>query len=163
MHFPKYFRHGLATALTGLSLSSPGIAAAQQAYARVLQATPIYQQVAVPHENCREFLQQVRCETSTVYEQQIAGYQVLYEYNGQQYSQRMAHNPGQRVAVQPHNSGSYSSNSANTAPNAVTPGQQSYSSTPPGAPAIDSIQYLPNDSDIPVNVDIHTGRRPYRP
>lgn len=155
-------RHmGLAAALLCASASLPSAAFAQPAYARVLQATPIYEQVAVPHENCQTFMQQTRCETSTTYEEQIAGYQVVYEYNGKQYAQRMAYDPGQRVPVQAPSSGSYSSNTG-TPPYAVVPGQQSYSSTPPGASSVDSIQYQPNNNDVPYNLDIHMGRPPHR-
>lgn len=162
IRMPSFLHHRLGLIATLVCASLPGIASAQPAYARVLQSTPIYEQVAVPHENCKEFMQQIRCETSTRYEDRIAGYHVVYEYQGQQYAQRMAYDPGQRVAVQPPSSGSYSSSSASTPPYAVVPGQQSYSSTPPGAATVDSIQYQPNNADVPYNLDIHMGRPPHK-
>lgn len=152
----------LPASLALLVALHPFAATAQPVYAPVLAATPIYEQVAVPQETCRTYSSYQRCETSTTYEDRIVGYNVTYTYQGQQYTQRMAHNPGQRVPVQTSSqSHSYSSN--NTAPaNSVTPGALSYSSTPPGAPAIDSIQYQSNDADLPINLDMHLGR-PHRP
>ena len=147
-----------AFSYTALSLPLWAFAQAPQEYGRVLMATPIYETVAQPKETCTELYQRERCETRTVYEDQIAGYDVLYEYKGQQYTQRMAQNPGKRVpiqtptAVQRYNSSNLSSGTL------ATPGQNSYSSTPPGASNIDSIQYYPQDDNYPVQIDLHTGR-----
>jgi len=151
-------RISLAVASVCLGSSLPLAASAQQNYARVLSATPIYEQVAVPHEECMDYAQRTRCKTSTIYEEQLVGYDVLYEYNGQQHAQRMAHNPGKRIPIQAATPGHrYGSNDRPSA-NSVTPGQKSYGSVAPGAPVVESIEYRNNDADIPVNIEIHPGR-----
>lgn len=40
------------------------------------------------------------CQTSTSYENRIVGYDVIYEYNGQRYSTRMAQDPGAHIALE---------------------------------------------------------------
>lgn len=141
----------------------PCAASAQTAYARVLDASPIYEQVAVQREECQEFTRHSRCKTITTYEDQIVGYDVLYEHNGQQYSQRMAHKPGARIPIQTAAPGQHYSSTERSSGSTVTPGKKSYGSVAPGAPVVDSIEYHPKNTDIPVNVDIHMGRPPRRP
>lgn len=152
----------LAMACLGLGLV-PFSAFAQPAYGKVLEATPIYEPVAVPHEECVEYSSHTRCKTRTVYEDELVGYDVLYEYQGQQYSQRMAHNPGKRIPIhstQP--SGTYR-NTDRASANSATPGTKSYGSTPPGAAPIESIEYRANDNDLPI-IDMRIGTHPpHRP
>jgi uncharacterized protein YcfJ len=45
------------------------------------------------------------CQTVTQYENQIVGYDVVYEYNGQRYSTRTANDPGPQLAIDVHPSG----------------------------------------------------------
>lgn len=152
---------GLAAIATYLFLSLPSTTLAQPAYAKVISATPIYEQVTTPHEECIDIAQQTRCQITSVQEQKIAGYHVLYVYNGQQYAQRMAYDPGARVPIQAATSGESYSSSGPSNGIAVTPGQQTYSSVAPGASDVESIQYQRNDADIPANIDLHLGRPPY--
>ncbi|HEY4665316.1 MAG TPA: hypothetical protein VIG85_10065 [Comamonas sp.] len=134
---------------------------AQQAYGTVLEATPIYEEVAIPQEECTEFAKQKRCETSTTYEEKLVGYDVLYEYNGQQHAQRMAHKPGKRIPIQaatsPHSYGSAERTSASVA----TPGKKSYGSIGPGTPEIESIQYQNDAPDPLINLDLRVGQPPH--
>lgn len=151
-------RFSLAVASVCLGSSLPLAALAQQNYARVLSATPVYEQVAVPHEECMDYARHTRCKTTTIYEEQLVGYDVLYEYDGQQHAQRMARNPGKRIPIQAATPGHrYGSNDRASA-NSVTPGEKSYGSVAPGAPVVESIEYRNNDADIPINVEIHPGR-----
>jgi uncharacterized protein YcfJ len=39
------------------------------------------------------------CQTVTGYQNRVVGYDVVYEYNGQRYSARMAQDPGARIAL----------------------------------------------------------------
>lgn len=158
-HYP-ILALGLSAALACATLGFSTTASAQQTFGRVLSATPIYESVAQPQETCTERYQTTRCQTSTIYENQIVGYNVLYEYQGQKYTQRMAHDPGPRVLIQagPINE-SYSSNSASSS-DAVIPGQNAYSSTPAGAPSTDSIQYYQNDNNLPAQIELHLGQPP---
>ena len=151
---------GLSAALACAMLGASASAFAQQAFGRVLSATPIYESVAQPQETCTERYQTTRCQTSTSYEDQIVGYNVLYEYMGQKYTQRMAQKPGSSIPIQTTPlSESYSSNSAPSS-NAVIPGQNSYSSSPAGASSTDSIQYYQNDNNLPAQIDLHLGQPP---
>ncbi len=135
-----------------------------QRTARFWRPPPIYEPVAVPHEECVEYSSHTRCKTRTVYEDELVGYDVLYEYQGQQYSQRMAHNPGKRIpihATQP--SGTYRNTDRANANNAPHRGTKSYGSTPPGAAPIESIEYRANDNDLPI-IDMRIGTHPpHRP
>ncbi len=151
-------RFSLAVASVCLGSSLPLTASAQPNYARVLSATPVYEQVAVPHEECMDYARHTRCKNTTIYEEQLVGYDVLYEYDGQQHAQRMARNPGKRILIQANSPDHrYSSNDRASA-NSVTPGKKSYGSVAPGAPVVESIEYHNNDADIPINVEIHPGR-----
>lgn len=155
-------RLSLVCSMMCLGTAMPLTSAAQQAYGRVLDATPIYEQVAVPHEECQEYSSHTRCKTRTTYEDEVVGYDVLYEYQGQQYSQRMAHNPGQRVPIQsetPHNT-YRSTDRAST--HSATPGAKSYGSAAPGNASTDSIEYRANDKDMPI-IDLRIGAPPQRP
>jgi len=40
-----------------------------------------------------------RCQTATRYESRTVGYDVVYDYNGQRYTTRMAQDPGPRIAL----------------------------------------------------------------
>jgi len=40
-----------------------------------------------------------RCQTATRYENRTVGYDVVYDYNGQRYTTRMAQDPGPRIAL----------------------------------------------------------------
>lgn len=40
-----------------------------------------------------------RCQTVSSYENQVVGYDVVYDYAGQRYTTRMAHDPGRRIAI----------------------------------------------------------------
>jgi len=40
-----------------------------------------------------------RCQQVSQYENRVVGYDVVYEYNGQRYSTRMAQDPGSRIAL----------------------------------------------------------------
>ena len=153
---PRHLR--LRTALACATLAFTASSYAQQTYGRVLSATPIYESVTQPQETCSERFQTTRCETRTSVEEQIVGYNVLYEYQGQKFTQRMAQKPGQFIPLQttPMNE-SYSSNTSSTA---IVPGQNSYSSTAAGAPATDSIQYCQNDNNLPALIDLHIGQPP---
>ena len=156
--------HRFTHVLVGASLlvSTPLIALGQQAYGTVLEATPIYEEVAIAQEECIEFAQQKRCETRTTYEEQLVGYDVLYEYNGQQHAQRMAHKPGNRIPIQATASNHSYGSTDRTNAAAATPGKKSYGSIAPGAPEIESIQY-PNDAPDPlINLDLRPGQ-PHRP
>lgn len=155
-------RSGLALATACIGAGLPFATSAQPAYGRVLDATPIYEQVAIPQEECVEYNSHTRCKTRTVYEDELVGYDVLYEYQGQQYSQRMAHNPGKRVPIQSTApSSSYRSNDR-ASTSSVTPGAKSYGSAAPGAAPVESIEYRANDSDLPI-IDLRIGAHPPRP
>jgi uncharacterized protein YcfJ len=39
------------------------------------------------------------CQNITQYENRVVGYEVVYEYNGQQYTTRMDRDPGNRIAI----------------------------------------------------------------
>ena len=147
---------------TGWIALLPGTTHAQGSYARVLDATPVYRSVAVPQQSCTELQQHTRCTNTTVYEEQLIGYDVLYEYAGQQHVQRMAHDPGVQVPVD-HSGAptSYGSQPA-AAATAVTPGRKSYGSIPAGAPVVDSIELRGNEH-IPVYVEAQPPQRPHPP
>ena len=49
-----------------------------------------YPPTAVPGRECR---------TVNAYENRVVGYDVVYEYNGQRYTTRMANDPGRRIAI----------------------------------------------------------------
>lgn len=151
--------------VTACALAYTAPSQSQGAYARVLDATPVYEQVAVPQQSCTELQQQTRCTNSTTYEERLVGYDVLYEYDGQQRVQRMAQDPGVQVPVDAGTStGSYSSRPGNPG-NAVTPGRKSYGSVPAGAPVVDSIEYRGNEQ-VPVHVEVRPGhghQQPQRP
>lgn len=152
-----------ANALAGISLllCTPLIAIGQQAYGTLLEATPIYEEVAIPQEECIEFAQQKRCETRTTYEERLVGYDVLYEYNGQQHAQRMAHKPDKRIPIQAAtNSHSYGSTDRASA-SVATPGKKSFGSIAPGAPEIESIQYQNDAPDPLINLDLRAGQPPH--
>lgn len=134
---------------------------AEQAYGTVLEATPIYEEVTIPQEECTEYAQQKRCEIRTIYEEKLIGYDVLYEYEGQQFAQRMTRKPSKHIPVQtaaPHPR----YNSRDRANGTVaTPGTKSYGSITPGAADVESIQYQ-NDAPEPLlNLDLRLGRPPY--
>lgn len=147
-----------AVMLCALALQLTSTAAQAQNQALVLDATPIYRQVPVAHKECIDVPTQERCTTITTYEDQVVGYDVLYEYEGQQHSKRMAYDPGTHIPVeQPARSGSYNSSGRQNS-NVIVPGQKTYSSTIPGAPVVESIQHSSPQSDIPINIDLHLDR-----
>lgn len=158
MHPTSRPRFHWLLSLTACGVWLPFSATAQPAYGKVLEVTPIYEQVATPQEHCTEFSTYRRCTNTTTYEEVVSGYHVLYEYQGQQYTQRMAHHPGQRIPIQTAPPGSSYSSTNSTSGSATIPGQQSWSSTMPGAPMVDSIQYQGTNEDVPVNIDLHLGR-----
>lgn len=149
----------VAFTLCALALQLTSTAAQAQNQALVLDATPIYRQVPVAHKECIDVPTQERCTTITTYEDQVVGYDVLYEYEGQQHSKRMAYDPGTHIPVeQPTRSGSYNSSGRQNS-NVIVPGQKTYSSTIPGAPVVESIQHSSPQTDIPINIDLHMDRR----
>lgn len=144
------------TALTGLCLmaATPGSAWSQQAYGKVLDAAPIYEEVAIPQQICTPYGKQQRCENSTVYEEKLVGYDVLYEYNGQQHMQRMADHPGQRVQVQAEATRNSYGSKERASGAIATPGKKSYGSVAPGAPIVESIEYQGEDVEPLLNLDM---------
>ncbi|HEY4663804.1 MAG TPA: hypothetical protein VIG85_02355 [Comamonas sp.] len=141
----------------------PAAALAQAGYAQVLDATPIYEQVATPHETCMELARHTRCTTSTSYEEHIVGYDVLYEYNGQQFNQRMAQKPGKRIRIQAATTSQRHSSTDRPGTSSVKPGAKSYGSVPPGVADVERIEYHHPDSEFPVFIDIHPRHVPHRP
>lgn len=150
--------------IVGVLIGMPLAAQAQPAYGRVIEATPIYEEVALPLEECVPISQQQkRCETSTSYEEKLVGYDVLYEYQGKQHAQRMARHPGKRVAIEaPVARESYSSRDS-TSNHSATPGKKSYGSIAPGAPVVESIQYQGEAPDPLLNLNMRIGQPPHRP
>ena len=134
-----------------LCTATPALLHAQSAYAKVLDATPVYHRTAVSQKSCDELQQSVRCDTTTTYEEQLIGYDVLYEYAGQQHVQRMAHDPGMQVPIAPDGAPALYSSQPAVAPSAVSPGRKSYGSTQPGAPILESIE-LRNTEQLPVYI-----------
>lgn len=152
---------GMAVSSACIGASLPLAALAQPAYGRVLDATPIYEQVAIQHEACTDSTQRTRCTTTTTYEDQLVGYDVLYDYQGQQYAQRMAQHPGKRVPIQAVTPGHYSSHQRGNSAS-VKPGEKSYGSISPGAAAVESIEYHGKDNAPPIVIDMQMGHPPRR-
>ena len=87
------------TMLVGAS----GSAFAADEMARVISATPVTQQVAVPREACAAYATPgapPQCSTQTIYESRTVAYTVIYEYAGRQYSVQMPQNPGTTLRLQ---------------------------------------------------------------
>ena len=112
------------------ALATAALAAQAQEQGRVLSATPITEQIAIPQQVCgnetiysgarptsgagavlgnqieggRPGYQNVqRCTTETYYDNQIVGYDVVYEYAGRHYNTRTQTDPGAWIplTVQP--------------------------------------------------------------
>ena len=89
----------VATLLVGACAS----AFAADEMARVISATPVTQQVAVPREACAAYAAPgapPQCSTQTIYESRTVAYTVIYEYAGRQYSVQMPQNPGASLRLQ---------------------------------------------------------------
>ncbi|MBC7708813.1 MAG: hypothetical protein H7203_02045 [Rhizobacter sp.] len=89
----------VATLLVGACAS----AFAADEMARVISATPVTQQVAVPREACAAYAAPgapPQCSTQTIYESRTVAYTVIYEYAGRQYSVQMPQNPGANLRLQ---------------------------------------------------------------
>ena len=89
----------VATLWVGASAS----AFAADEMARVISATPVTQQVAVPREACAAYAAPgapPQCSTQTIYESRTVAYTVIYEYAGRQYSVQMPQNPGASLRLQ---------------------------------------------------------------
>lgn len=156
---PTLSAASLALALAGLGTAEN--TQAQPNRAKVLQATPIYEQVAIPVEDCVDYIRHTRCTTATHYEDQLLGYDVVYEYQGQHHTQRMPDDPGPYLSIEPAAaSGVYGSAPLASTSSAI-PGRKSYGSAAPGAPAVQSIQYHGQDiSELPVQINVLPGLTP---
>ncbi len=135
---------------------------AQTEYARVIEATPIYQEVLTPNQDCTEIGKQQRCEITTHREEHLVGYDVLYEYKGQQHMQRMANHPGQRVPVQTTHPGNHYGSKHRSTADIAQPGQKSYGSTAPGAAVVESIQYQSDEAPPWLNLEMRAPTPPLR-
>ena len=86
-----------------LLVSASASAFAADEMARVISATPVTQQVAVPREACAAYAAPgapPQCSTQTIYESRTVAYTVIYEYAGRQYSVQMPQNPGATLRLQ---------------------------------------------------------------
>ena len=89
----------VSTLLVGASAS----AFAADEMARVISATPVTQQVAVPREACAAYAAPgapPQCSTQSIHESRTVAYTVIYEYAGRQYSVQMPQNPGATLRLQ---------------------------------------------------------------
>ena len=77
-----------------------------------------------------------RCQTVTQYEPRTIGYDVVYEYQGQRYSTRLAQNPGAQIALNVTAAGAMDSAPPPSAP----PANPAYAPYPP-APVV--VQQVP--------------------
>ncbi len=78
------------------SLLASGLSLAQEA-GKVISASPILQQVAVPRQVCNN---EQGCTTQTFYENRPVAYTVVYEFGGKQYTVQMPDDPGPTVQLQ---------------------------------------------------------------
>ncbi len=89
--------------LTAVLVGASAAAFAADETARVISATPVTQQVAVPRQACATYAAPgvaPQCSTQTIYESRTVAYNVVYEYGGKQYSVQMPQNPGSTLRLQ---------------------------------------------------------------
>lgn len=135
-----------------------------QTYAPVLSSTPIYDVQLSPHTQCTPAAVDgaTRCTTHMVREEQLLGYEVRYSYEGQQFVQRMPHDPGARIAINLRGPNHAYSTAPAGAQNWAHPGQKSYGSAPAAGALPDAIEYR-NPAQIPpiyVEVQVHNPLSP---
>jgi len=86
--------------LLSVSLLSSGFCLAQDV-GRVISSTPVVQQVGVPRQVCAvEPVNPQNCTTQVFYEDRAVAFNVVYEFEGKQYSVQMPSDPGASVQLQ---------------------------------------------------------------
>lgn len=157
--------------LFSMTLIASGLCLAQDV-GRVLSATPVMQQVAVPRQVCATDApgsapmpnsasaaappaqDSQRCSVQTFYENHPVAYTVVYEFAGKQYTVQMPGDPGPQVQLQVAPVGApppVTVQPGNAAPQAVYPQQSPYvvvdqtvyPSTYPAYPAYYGAPYSP--------------------
>ncbi len=102
--------------LATMALAALALPALAQEQGRVISATPVMQQVAVPRQVCAAeqaapsgsagnpvdtaAAPAQNCSTQTFFENRASAYNVVYEYNGKQYSVQMPNDPGPTLQLQ---------------------------------------------------------------
>jgi hypothetical protein len=150
-----HIRH--AVLLMGWCMATAAaLPASAQSHGTVLSSTPIYDVQMVPHTTCEPANAQSaeRCTTQMLREEQLLGYDVRYSYQGQQFVQRMPHDPGPHVAIQaPSPAHSYSSTQPTPQPDA-NPTRKSYGSASAGAAQADVVEYRPAADTLPIYIEL---------
>lgn len=91
---------GLKVSGTALTLAmgfATGASAAE--FGTVVSKAPAYVQIAVPQSQCIDQPQGPPCQSFNRYENRLVGYDVVYSYKGQNYSTRVANDPGEPGAL----------------------------------------------------------------
>lgn len=93
-------RHLLRWLLAGLALpglATSGLAEVLLQHVPVLATEPVVQTVAVPRQVCHS---ELRCGTTTFYENRTVGYRVTYLHEGREYTVQLPYDPGPTLTLQ---------------------------------------------------------------
>ncbi|MEK9951018.1 MAG: hypothetical protein VW687_02495 [Curvibacter sp.] len=94
---PRPLLRRLLAALVLSGLAASAMAELVLQHAPVLATEPVVQTVAVPRQVCHS---ELRCGTTTFYENRTVGYRVTYLYEGREYTVQLPYEPGPTLTLQ---------------------------------------------------------------